>query len=119
MYEWLLAYLITCAIEIPIVVALVRVLGWRARRFPSAVVMAWLLQLTHPVLWLIRPDSLATMILAEILIVIVEGLLLWRWATQRAGVAATSGSFLQAGAIALITNGMSLAVGLILAILAF
>lgn len=118
MREWLLAYVFTCAIEIPIVVLLVRALGWRSPSWFELVAVAWALQLTHPLLWLIRPENLGLLMIAEALIVVVEALLLWAWATARADAPRGASSFGQAAAITFVANGASLVLGLVVTLLA-
>jgi hypothetical protein len=70
MQHWLVAYLITCAVEIPIIMAMVRGLHWRSTathpRLDLAA-MAWALQLTHPILWLVNPVFPAGTAVAEAL----------------------------------------------------
>lgn len=113
MTEWAIAYLITCLVEVPLVVALARGLGWRAERAPGAVVMAWLLQFTHPVLWLIRPTGIWTVAVAELVVVAVEGLALLWWSVRRAGAARSRRTLELALLIAFIANAASLLVGLL------
>lgn len=86
MQQWFAAYLLTCAVEIPIVVAMLHGLGWRSPgRHPDAkaALVAWLLQFTNPLLWLIGPGSWAGLLAAEALIVLVEGAALYYWALLR------------------------------------
>lgn len=75
---WFVAYLLTCAIEIPIVVGWLGYLGWAddRRRTLRAVAIAWLLQLTHPLAWWLGPFSWPQLIAAEIVLTLVEGLVL-------------------------------------------
>ena len=77
MQQWLGAYLITCAIEIPIVIAMTGGLGWRSRgprpRLEVAA-LAWALQLTHPVLWLVNPAFPVATVIAELAVVAIEGI---------------------------------------------
>ena len=79
MQAWLLAYALTCAIEIPIAVWALRTLGWWPG-WGRTLALAWALQLTHPVLWLVNPPSFAAMLVAEAVIVLVEGAALALWA---------------------------------------
>ncbi|HMS37076.1 MAG TPA: hypothetical protein PKA93_07950 [Arachnia sp.] len=112
MREWAIAYLMTCAVEVPLVIALVRSLGWRARRAPGALTMAWALQFTHPVLWLIRPDGVLPLVVAEAAIVVVEGCALWWWAVTRADEPRTRATLERALLVALIANAASFLLGL-------
>ena len=77
MDQWLAAYFLTLAIEMPIVLAAGAGLGWFGRNrlfgWPQAFVLAWVLNLTHPILWAIRPESWEALIAAEVLVVIAEG----------------------------------------------
>ena len=114
MTQWAVAYLITCLVEVPLVVALVKGLGWRSERAPGAVAMAWLLQLTHPVLWLAHPGDLWGVAGAEVAVVLVEAAGLYWWAVRRAGVVATAGNLERALLVAFIANATSLLAGLIL-----
>lgn len=108
------AYLVTCLVEMPIVVALVRGLGWRSRRRPGVVAVAWLLQLTHPVLWLVHPVGVLALVTAELVIVAVEGAVLYWWAVSRADAPATLGTLERALLIAFIANAASFLTGLAL-----
>lgn len=77
MDQWLAAYFLSLAIEMPIVLAAGAGLGWFGRNrlfgWPQAFVLAWVLNLTHPILWAIRPESWEALIAAEVLVVIAEG----------------------------------------------
>lgn len=112
--EWAVAYLITCLVEVPLVVALIRGLGWRAKHAPAAVVMAWLLQLTHPVLWLVHPTGIWAVVAAELVVVAVEGAALHWWAVCRAGADCSWQTLERALLIAFIANAASVLVGLII-----
>ena len=112
MREWAIAYLMTCAVEVPLVIALVRSLGWRAWRAPGAFTMAWVLQFTHPVLWLIRPDGVLPLVVAEAAIVVVEGCALWWWTVTRADEPRTRATLERALLVALIANAASFLLGL-------
>ena len=79
MQAWLLAYALTCAIEIPIVVWALRTLGWWPG-WGRALALAWALQLTHPILWLVNPPTFGAVLAAEVVIVLVEGAALALWA---------------------------------------
>lgn len=111
MQGWLVAYLLTCAVELPIVVWALRTVGWWPG-LPRALALAWVLQLTHPLLWLVNPPNMATTMLAEVIIVLVEGsvLALWASTTRRA---ATPSNWRTGLLIALAANAASLAVGLL------
>lgn len=154
MDQWLWAYLLTCAIEIPIVVAMI--LGWLPRTGPlhprlsrdfglhgassnaksrhnatthtagipnprrfsilELVALAWALQLTHPVLWLIDPPFPAPALLAEVVIVLVEGAAIYAWATIRAKATRGRATFEMSVLIAFCANAASLLAGLIRAL---
>lgn len=115
MLAWLIAYLLTCAVEVPIVVAMVIAVGWRPRRGVGEVVaLAWALQLTHPLLWLIRPPFPSALLVAEAAIVVIEGAALFAWAVARGGAPRTVRTFSLALLTALVANAASLALGLLL-----
>lgn len=114
MQEWAIAYLVTCLVELPLVVALLRGLGWRTERRPGPVALAWLLQFTHPVLWLVHPVGVVALAFAELVVVAVEAVALHWWAVSRAGAPATPGTFERALLVAFIANAASLLVGLAL-----
>jgi hypothetical protein len=111
--EWAVAYLITCLVEIPLVVMLTGGLGWRAHRAPRAVAIAWMVQFTHPLLWLVNPSSLWGVVIAELVVVAVEGTALTWWAVTRAGASRTPGTLERALLVAFIANATSLLVGLV------
>lgn len=77
MASWMQSYLLTLAIEIPVIVAAGIWLGWfgpgRAISRPKAAALAWAVNLTHPLLWLAAPTTWAGLMAAEALIVAVEG----------------------------------------------
>lgn len=113
---WFTAYLLTCAIEIPLVVALVRGMGWGgdlSRPVLRIAGVAWALQLTHPVLWLVHPTRPVGILVAEVVIVAVESLALYAWAVLRAWVAPGVGAWVRALLVAVIANGASFALGLL------
>lgn len=111
------AYLLTCAIEIPIVVGFVRLLGWtRPGRtgWLVAIGIGWLLQLTHPVLWLVAPTTWARLWLAELVVVLIEGLALAVLVSNWAKAGALNGRITRlAVLVALVANAASLLVGLL------
>jgi hypothetical protein len=74
--------------------------------------MAWVLQFTHPVLWLIRPDGVLPLVVAEAVIVVVEGCALWWWAVTRADEPRTRATLERALLVALIANAASFLLGL-------
>lgn len=116
MLSWLIAYLVTCAVEIPIVVLLLRRLGWcPAGAVPAtrATGLAWSLQVTHPVLWLVNPGSLGGVLVAEALIVMVEAAALCWWAVARMRVAPGPDTWRRALLVSLVANAASFAVGLV------
>lgn len=76
--EWWQAYLLTLVVEVPIVLAglrAARIVGPRIS-WPRAVLLAWAVNLTHPVLWWIAPGG-AGLLIAEVVIVVAEGMALW------------------------------------------
>lgn len=76
--EWWQAYLLTLVVEVPIVLTglrAARVVGTRIS-WPRAVLSAWAVNLTHPVLWWIAPAGTALLI-AEVVIALAEGMVLW------------------------------------------
>lgn len=111
-WEWAVAYLITCAVEVPLIVVLVRGLGWRAERAPGSWLMAWLLQLTHPVLWLAGPVEVWALAIAEVVVTVVEATGLYWWATVLARQPGTATTAESALLIAVIANAASLLTGL-------
>lgn len=116
MMAWLVAYLVTCAVEIPIVVAAVRTLGWRPtgpHPLAGTVAVAWLLQVTHPVFWLVNPAFPSGVLLAEVVIVLVEAATLYLWATLRAGEPHVLRTAALAASVSFVANGASFAVGLL------
>ncbi len=115
MLDWLVAYLITCAIEIPIVVAVLLRLGWIDRRFIGrAAGVAWSLQLTHPVLWLFGPWSLGPLVAAEVVVTLVEGAALALLASHYLSAERLSRRvWTLALATSAIANGISFAIGLV------
>lgn len=121
MLAWLGAYLLTCAVEIPTVVVLLRALGWRDRgRHPlvCAVFLAWVLQVTHPMLWALDPAYPGALLLAEGAIVAVEAAGIYVWAVLRADAGAGLPTASRALLVSLIANGSSLALGVALALAA-
>lgn len=114
MLDWLLAYLLTCAIEIPIVVLLSRLLGWSDRStLGRALGIAWSLQLTHPVLWLFGPWTIGPLLLAEVTVTVVEGMALALLASRHLAAGSLSRQlWTLALATSAVANGVSFAVGL-------
>lgn len=110
MLQWPVAYLLTCLVEIPIVVALGRGLGWHPRRAWEAAVAAWLLQCTHPLLWLAGSLDLPRLVLAELAVIAVESIALWWWAVRRAGAPRSRATPVNALIIAFIANASSVLV---------
>lgn len=119
MLAWLIAYAVTCAVEVPLVVWLTRRLGWWGApgagrgdgpRLGEAVAVGWALQLTHPVLWLVDPEPWVGLLVAEGVIVAVEGAALAWWASRRLAVSPPVGVALL---VALVANASSLVVGLL------
>ncbi len=105
-------------IEIPIVVWLFGRLGWQSSLGARhAVTLAWLLQLTHPVLWLIRPEGLWGLLAAEAVVTLVEGAVIWWWAKYRVSVEPSLPVARYSLGIAFVANAASLFVGLVLQVL--
>lgn len=103
MQAWLVAYLLTCAIEIPIVTASLRLLGWTGWR--AGITIGWLLQLTHPLAWLLGPYSWPQLVMAEVVITLVEGIALALIVRR---------DWTLALAVSAVANGVSLLAGLAL-----
>jgi hypothetical protein len=97
---WLSAFVVTCLVETPYYVGFA--MGFRRLAWPRAIVASLALQMmTHPVLWLVwpfvEPDAdgqpmsyEALVVLAETLVILVEGTLLgimWRGAWAQAYLA--------------------------------
>jgi hypothetical protein len=106
---WFLAFLLTVAIEVPIVVAMTRdnKMGWRRRA--SIVLLGQLI--THPMVWFVFPTIPG--ITGHTAFTLSE---LYAWFGEAAlyaalGLAPTS---LGAVGVAGVANGLSLAVGLII-----
>lgn len=81
---WWQAFVLTLAIEMPIVLAslrLARIIGRPVSWRRAVAVVLGVNLLTHPVLWWIAPDGWA-LVVAEITIALVEGVLLW-WGCRR------------------------------------
>ena len=120
MLDWLVAYLLTCAVEIPLVVALVRQLGWKpgsAHPLAETVALAWALQLTHPLLWLVGTPDVARLVAAEVAVTVVEGTALAAWAVGRCGADRSGATWGRAMLVTVVSNGSSLALGLLLRLL--
>lgn len=116
MQAWLVAYLVTCTVEIPVVVTLLRYMAWRpVGRYPLAqcVAVAWSLQLTHPIFWWIDPSFPSGVLVAEVVIVLVEAAGLCLWAVFRCGVRCGTEAATLAGLVSFAANGASFALGLL------
>lgn len=81
--DWWQAYLLTLAVEMPIVLLALRAARIAGHSIPwwRIVAFAWAVNLTHPILWWIRPEG-GWLVLAEVIIALVEGLVLW-WGCRR------------------------------------
>ncbi len=120
MLDWLVAYLLTCAVEISLVVALVRRLGWApgsARPLAETVALAWALQLTHPLLWLVGTPDVARLVAAEVSVTVVEVTALAAWVIGRCGADRSRTTWGRAVLVTVVANGSSLALGLLLRLL--
>lgn len=110
----------TLLVEVPLVLALMRVAGWVPRSsdggfsWPAAVALAWALNLTHPVLWWVGPREVGAVLAAEAVVVLVEGLALGLVAARATRSPARWLSVAMGLLIALAANVMSFAVGLTL-----
>lgn len=110
--SWAWAFVLTVAVETPLIGWLGRRLGWfggrlgHLGRLVSAAVLINLV--THPLLWLVRPRSTPALLIAEIVIVLVEAALWWALVRQRP--AACLG-------VAFVANAVSFAVGLAVGLL--
>lgn len=116
MLDWLVAYLLTCAVEIPLVVALVRQPGWKpgsVHPLAETVALAWALQLTHPLLWLVGTPDVARLVVAEVAVTFIEGTALAAWAIGRCGADPSRTTWGRAMLVAVVANGSSLALGLL------
>lgn len=111
--DWWQAYALTLGIELPVVVACFAALGWlRPLGVVRVVVAVLVANLTHPVLWLVRPRSPGGIVLAEAIVALVEGC----WyvlVARRAGSGAPAAGALAVGVLA---NALSFGAGLLLAI---
>jgi hypothetical protein len=107
---WLVAFLITVAVEAPLVVALTRDLAVRAPRRLGLVVFAQLA--THPLVWFVFPRLVGltgrtSLLLSE----------LWAWLAEAAfyGLVFPGLSAPRALGVSALANGASMAAGLLLA----
>lgn len=111
--QWWQAYLLTLAVELPVVLVALRaarVIGRDGVSWPRALALVWAINLTHPLLWLIRPTG-GALVVAEVFIAVAEGLLLWA-GCRRAGRGAGLVCILAATA----ANATSFLVGLLLTV---
>ena len=95
--------------------AMVSTAEWQARIDLAA--MAWALQLTHPILWLVNPVFPAGTAVAEALIVLVEAGGIYWWAAARAGVSRGTHTRWWCLLIAFTANAASFLLGLLLVLL--
>ena len=130
--EWAMAFLLTLAIEVPVYMTCSGLLGWWAtgrtpgggrgtapKRAPDHApsrpdhALGWSLavNLTHPLLWLAAPPTLALLVVAEALVAAVEGLA-WCWAWWHRGVRdrLVAGGLVTAG----LANALSWLTGILL-----
>ncbi len=104
---WLLAFALTCALEIPVVLALTRGHGRRSRR---ALVAFAAQVLTHPLVWFVFPEltSLSPnmrFVLAELMAVVVEAVAYVLFVPELPR--------LRAFGVSGIANGLSFGIGLV------
>ena len=106
---WFFAFLLTCAIEIPIVVALTREsdIGWQRR----ALLACYGQLMTHPFVWYVLPSATA---LSPLLSFTVSEM--WAWLGEAALYATVGMPRRPLGALAAaaIANGVSLGAGFLL-----
>ena len=105
---WLLAFLITVAVEVPIVVALTRACQVSAARRTALAVFAQLV--THPLVWFVFPQIVG--LTGRTSLLLSEG---WAWLAETAfyAIALPGLSLSRAVAASAIANAASIAVGLL------
>ncbi|HBY23939.1 MAG: hypothetical protein WAV45_16310 [Propionibacteriaceae bacterium] len=75
-------YWLTCAVEIPISLLLLRRLGWLPRAgWGKALFVTWAVNLTQPVLSALHLHDWPSLLSAELIVALSEGLVLW-WALR-------------------------------------
>jgi hypothetical protein len=106
---WLVAFLITVAVEAPIVVALTRGLAARAPRRLALAVFAQLA--THPLVWFVFPRIVG--LTGRMSAILSE---LWAWLAEAAFYALVLPGLgpVRALGVSALANGASIAVGLLL-----
>lgn len=103
------AYLWTCAIEIPLVLLALRQVGWvRHAGIRRTIGVAWLVQFTQPALWFLGPRDLTWLVAAEVMVWLAEGVAIWALLRPRVPGA----RLLDALAAAVLANAASFAFGL-------
>lgn len=118
------AFLLTCLIEVPVYLAAFSTLGWWRRppdpRRPLTLRSAALLALglnlmTHPLLWLValRLSTTVQLMLAELVVALVEGLVIFAVVVRRKGRDTRLNRFGWSMLISLGVNTLSLLVGLV------
>jgi hypothetical protein len=124
-YGFPIAFLLTCAIEVPAYLAAFWLLGWcrsrpsahRPLTMRSALGLALLLNLiSHPLLWMValRYDSTGQLIVAETCVALLEGLLIFAVVSRRPGIESRLSRLGWSLLTALGVNTLSLLVGLIM-----
>lgn len=106
-------YALTLLVEVPLLLAVMRALGWLpVLGLPRALLVGWLVNLTHPVLWgLTAGASWSAVLAGEVVVVLVEALALTLLVRRLGGIAVETGTGLLA---AVLTNSVSFGVGLVL-----
>lgn len=124
-YGFPIAFLLTCAIEVPAYLAAFWLLGWcrsrpsayRPLTIRSALTLAFLLNLiSHPLLWLaaLRYDSTGQRIVAETCVAFLEGMLIFAVVSRRPGTESRISRLGWSLLIAIGVNTLSLLIGLIM-----
>jgi hypothetical protein len=124
-YGFPIAFLLTCAIEVPAYLAAFWLLGWcrsrpsayRPLTIRSALTLAFLLNLiSHPLLWMaaLRYDRTGQLIVAEIFVAFLEGLLIFAVVSRRPGTESRLSRLGWSLLTAIGVNTLSLLIGLIM-----
>jgi hypothetical protein len=124
-YGFPIAFLLTCAIEVPAYLAAFWLLGWcrsrpssyRPLTIRSALTLAFLLNLiSHPLLWMValRYDRTGQLIVAETRVALVEGMLIFAVVSRRPGTESRLSRLGWSLLTAIGVNTLSLLIGLIM-----